>query len=393
MKLTDTKCRNEKPGDKAKKLSDGGGLYLHVQTNGSKYWRLKYRYLKKEKLLALGVYPTVSLAMARELRDEAKRKLAEGVDPSEHMKAEKRRKLAEAENSFKVVATEWHDIQKSRWTENHAGYTLRRLETNVFPFIGNKAITDIEPPEMLAVLRRIEERGACEMAGRVKSICSQVFRYAIASGKAARDPCQDLQGALKPYKKSHFSAIDSSEIPEFLDALNRNDARLYKHTQLAVKMLMLTFVRTSEMIQAKWDEFDLSEKTWIIPAERMKMSKSHIVPLSSQVIDILNDLRELSPSSPYIFPSQLGHKKHMSNNTVLKALERLGYKGRMTGHGFRALAMSTIKEKLGYRHEVVDRQLAHVPRSKVDRAYDRAQFLDERRKMMQEWADYLEGLS
>ncbi len=393
MKLNDKACKNKKPTDKPVKMADGGGLFLLVQPNGKKYWRMKYRYMNKERLLSFGEYPLVSLADARNKREEAKKLLLEKIDPSEQKKQDKRQKEIEAENSFKAIALEWHKNQSELWSDSHAKYTLRRLEQNIFPSFGNKPIITIEAPEILDTLKKVQDRGANEMATRLRSICSQVFRYGIVTGRASRNPAQDIHGALKPYKKSHFASIEINEIPEFLKTLNKNDARLYKHTQLAVKMLMLTFVRTSEMIEATWDEFDLENAQWFIPAERMKMKQPHIVPLSTQVLDILLELKALSPNSDYIFPSQFGHKKHMSNNTILKALERMGYKGKMTGHGFRALAMSAIKEKLNYRHEVVDRQLAHAPRSKVDRAYDRAKFLDDRVIMMQEWADYLEKLS
>jgi integrase len=390
MALTDSFCKNAQAKAKPYREFDGGGLYLQITTAGAKYWRLKYRYLDKEKCLALGIYPQVSLKEARAMRELAKKQLSNGIDPSQERKKEKRQKVREAENSFKAVAVEWHNLNLENWTPNHAAYTLRRMEQNLFPYIGNQPINTIEPPDLLETLRKIEERGASDMAGRIRSICGQVFRYAVATGRATRNPAADLVGALKPYKKGHFASIEINEIPEFIQALEGNKARLYRHTQLAAKMLMLTLVRTSELIEATWGEFDLENAQWVIPAERMKMRQQHIVPLSSQVLAILAELKALSPNSDYIFPSQFGHKKHMSNNTVLKGLERLGYKGRMTGHGFRSLGLSAIKEKLSYRHEVVDRQLAHAPKSKVDRAYDRAKFLDERKIMMQDWANYLD---
>ncbi|MDB5478402.1 MAG: Integrase [Alphaproteobacteria bacterium] len=284
---------------------------------------------------------------------------------------------------------EWIETHFSDKTDKYKKTVLSRFERDLFPALGSIPIIDVEAPDILESLRKVENRGAHELAGRLRGLCGQVFRYAIATGKAKRNPAQDLQGALRPYKRSHHACIEINEIPDLVKALEHNRARLYRHTHLAVKMLMLTFVRTSELIEATWDEFDLKNKQWVIPAERMKMANEHIVPLSDQVLAILAELKGLSPHSDYVLPSQLGHKKHMSNNTVLKALERMGYKGRMTGHGFRALGLSAIKEKLGYRHEVVDRQLAHAPRNAVDRAYDRAKFLDERTVMMQKWADYL----
>lgn len=393
MKLTDKSCKTAKAEDKARKLADGGGLFLYVQPNGKKYWRMKYRIGGIEKLLSFGEYPLLTLADARERREQAKKLISNGVDPSQHKKRQKRQKQAESENSFQAVTMEWIDNHFSDKTERYKKTVLSRFERDLFPAFGSMPINDIDAPDILETLRKVEKRGAHELAGRLRGLCGQVFRYGIVTGKAKRNPAQDLQGALKPYKKSHHAAIDTSEIPEFVKTLEQNHARLYRHTQLAVKMLMLTLVRTSELIEATWDEFDLENRQWIIPAERMKMDNVHIVPLSNQVMDILDELKTLSPHSDFIFPSQLGHKKHMSNNTVLKALERMGYKGRMTGHGFRALGLSAIKEKLGYRHEVVDRQLAHAPRNAVDRAYDRAKFLDERTVMMQKWSDYLDGLA
>lgn len=392
MKLNDKSCKNAKPEAKPVKMADGGGLFLLVQPNGKKYWRMKYRIGGKEKLLSFGEYPLIPLIDAKAKRENAKKLIADGIDPSLKKKQDKRQKKAESENSFHAVTMEWIDNHFSDKTERYKKTVLSRFERDLFPVFGSMPIMDIEAPDILEALRKVENRGAYELTGRLRGLCGQVFRYGVVIGKAKRNPAQDLQGVLKTYKKSHHASIEINEIPEFVKTLEQNHARLYRHTQLAVKMLMLTFVRTSELIEATWDEFDLENKQWVIPAERMKMDNAHIVPLSNQVMDILTELKELSPHSNYIFPSQLGHKKHMSNNTVLKALERLGYKGRMTGHGFRALGLSAIKEKLGYRHEVVDRQLAHAPRNAVDRAYDRAKFLDERTVMMQKWADYLYGV-
>ena len=244
----------------------------------------------------------------------------------------------------------------------------------------------------MQVIRKIENRGAHELAKRQLQKCGEIFRFAIAEGKAVRDPSNDIKEALKPVKKEHFAALDIKDLPEFLAAVDRNDARLYQSTRNALNLMLLTFVRTSELIEATWDEIDFDTKEWIIPGERMKMGKDHIVPLSDQAIEILKSQKEIAGHWPLVFPSSVKPKKSMSNNTILGAIKRLGYQGRMTGHGFRALAMSGIKQELGYRHEVVDRQLAHVPKNKIDKAYDRAQFLDERRKMMQEWADYTDTL-
>lgn len=395
MKLNDKICRNSKGKDKAFKLADGGGLYLHVQPDGAKYWRLKYYYLGKEKLLALGVYPITTLAEARDQRDAAKKLLQAGKDPSTVKKEKKKEAIRASKNTFRSVALEWHDNQKDVWTPQHALNVMRRLEIDIFPYIGSRPIAEIDPPELLDdVLRKIEKRGSLDVAARVKQICGQIFRYGVATGRCNRDITVDLKGALKAGKTKHFPSLDIKEIPQFLSVLEKNDARLYPRTRRAIRLLMLNFTRTTELIHATWKEFDLENAIWEIPAERMKMGNPHLVPLSRQAIQLLKEQKEETGhlNTPWVLPSQVRPQEPMSNNTILFAIGRMGYKGRMTGHGFRALAMSTIKEKLGYRHEVVDRQLAHAHRSKIDRAYDRAQFLPDRKIMMQEWADYLDNL-
>ena len=283
--------------------------------------------------------------------------------------------------------------RKEKWNPIYRDNILHRLELDIFPEIGCQPIKDIPPPQVLDAMRKIEKRGAHEMARRALQTTGQIFRYAVATGRAESDPTRDLKGALKPFKRGHFAALDSKELPEFLKVLNKNDARLFPQTIRAVRLLMLTFVRTGELIGAQWSEFDFEAGLWEIPAERMKMKKAHIVPLSRQAQALFLEQKELTGQWEWVFPNQVRPKKSMTNNTVLMALRRMGYQGKMTGHGFRALAMSTIKEKLGYRHEVVDRQLAHVPANQVDKAYDRAQFITDRTKMMQEWADYLDGLA
>ncbi|HWL52837.1 MAG TPA: integrase arm-type DNA-binding domain-containing protein [Chthoniobacteraceae bacterium] len=393
MKLTDRFVKTVKPKEKAYKLTDGGGLYLQVQPNGSKLWRLRYYFLGKEKLLSIGSYPTVTLAEARAKREEVKKLLVNGHDPAVQKREEKREAIRKAANTFEALAREWHEKQKDQWTPNHASCVMRRLEANVFPHIGSRLVQEIDALELLeCVLRRIEKRGANEVAARVKQICGQVFRYGIVTGRCQRDPSFDLKDALKKARGSHYAALDIKEMPEFLAALERNDARLFGRTRRGIRLLMLCFTRTSELIRATWDEFDLENGVWEIPAERMKMRRPHVVPLSRQAIEILREQqRETGDfNTRWVLPSQIKPRDPMSNNTILFAIGRMGYKGRMTGHGFRALAMTTIKERLGYRHEVVDRQLAHAPVSKVDRAYDRAQFLEERTFMMQDWADYLD---
>lgn len=392
MKLTDTACKAAKPKERPYKLADGGGMYLEVMPHGSRLWRLKYRMHGKEKRLSLGAYPETTLAEARAQRDAARKLLKAGADPSQNRKDEKLQARQNADNTFRAVALEWHEHFKTRWTERYGVHLLRRMEMDLFPEIGSRPIGSITPPQLLDAMRKIESRGAHEIARRALQICGQVFRFAIVTGRAERDPAADLRGALKPATHSHYAALDSKDLPEFLQALERNDARLYPQTRHAVRLLMLTFVRTSELIQAKWDEFDLEHAEWVVPAARMKMRKPHIVPLSRQAVALLKAQKAETAhlNTDWLFPNAVRPKKSMSNNTILFALGRLGYRGKATGHGFRALAMSTIKEKLHYRHEVVDRQLAHAPKSKIDAAYDRAAFLDERKKMMQHWSDYLD---
>lgn len=395
MSLSEVKCKAAKPAKKPYKLSDGHGLYLEVSPNGSKYWRMKYRYLSKENRLSFGVYDKVSLKEAREKCRAAQKQLEVGINPSHAKKEAKRNAALNAQNTFEAVAREWHEKQVDRWSQKYWDDVMQRFETNVFPYIGSRPIAEIEPPELLEVLQKIETRGALYVAGRIKQVCGQVLRYGVATGKCKRDPSSDLRGALKTAKTKHYAALDIKEMPEFLQALEKNDARLFARTRRAIRLLMLTFTRTTELIHARWNEFDLENAQWEIPAERMKMRTAHIVPLSRQVMELLKEQKEETQhlNTEFVFPNQIRPINPMSNATVLVAIRNMGYGGRMTGHGFRALAMSTIKEKLGYRHEVVDRQLAHAPGNKVDRAYDRAKFLDDRREMMQKWADYMDAVA
>lgn len=386
MPITDVTAKNAKPKEKLYKIADSDGMYLSVRPNGGKYWQMKYRFGGKEKTLSFGVYPEVTIKEAREKRDAARKLLRQEIDPSKAKKDKKLQTSLNAANNFEAIAREWHSTNADKWSEGHRKNILHRLEMDIFPQIGNYPIADITPPELLNVIRQIEKRGANEIAHRAKQTCGQIFRYAIVTGRADRDPSADLKDALKPAISGHYSALDAKDLPDFLKALERNEARLYLQTKLAVLLLVHTFVRTSELINATWEEIDLDNALWTIPGSRMKMGKDHLVPLSRQVLEMLKEQKKLTGQWNWVFPSVVSPRKAMSNNTILGAIRRLGFKDKTTGHGFRALAMSTIKEKLGYRHEVIDRQLAHAPVSKVDRAYDRAQFIDERKKMMQEWA-------
>jgi len=399
--LSPVQVKNAKPKDKAYKLSDGGGMYLEVMPTGAKLWRMKFRQANgKENRLAFGVYPDVSLEQARIKREEARRLKASGIDPAQARKETQRIKKEKAANTFEKIAREWHNNRLGAWRESTAKDTLNRLEKDIFPQIGALPISEITHKQMIATLRKIEERGAQEIAHRLKATCARIFSYANQNGIENRNPAADLKDVLKPVKPGHFAAITPDELPAFLKAMNQNDARLYKPTRIAMRLMMLLFVRTSELIETPWSEIDLERGEWIIPWHRMKRGKlavnpdktDHHVCLSQQALELLRELHTITGGNKWLFPNQRDHEKPMSNGAILMALKRMGYQNKMTGHGFRALAMSTLKERLGYRHEVVDRQLAHAQKDKVASAYDRAMFLEERKKMMQEWANYIDAI-
>lgn len=392
MPITDTAIRTAKPAGKARKLADEKGLFLLVTPNGGKWWRLKYRFGGKEKLLSLGVYPDVSLKDARDRRNEARRLLAEGIDPGEHRKATKTMKAELAANSFEAVAREWFAKYSATWVPSHADKIIRRLERDVFPWVGAKPASEIAAPELLAVLRRIEERGALDTAHRAMQNCGQIFRYAIATGRAERDPAADLRGALPPVKQKHLAAITEPQaIGPLLRAMDAYTGTLV--TKCALRLAPLVFVRPGELRQAEWAEIDLDGASWEIPAGRMKMKQPHIVPLSSQAVDILRELHALTGESRYVFPGARSNGRPMSNNAILAALRRMGYdKDEMSGHGFRAMARTVLDEVLGFRPDWIEHQLAHAVRDPNGRAYNRTAHLKQRREMMQAWADYLDAL-
>ena len=390
MALSDAKVRNAKPLAKSYKITDGQGLFLQVNPTGSKYWRLKYHFAGKEKLLALGVYPDVSLEDAREKRGNARKILAVGGDPSKAKQEAKRKLLAAVENSFELVAREWFLKQKKEWKPNTTKTVLNRLENDILPKLGSRPVAEINAPEVLAMLRAIEKRGALDMAKRAMQTTGQVFMYAIATGRAVRNPVPDLRGALETAPSKHRAYLKEAELPEFLRMLETYDG--HPETKLAIRFLMLTFVRTIEMRAAEWQEINFEKAEWRIPPSRMKMKEEHIVPLSRQAIAVLKALNGYSGNRHYLFPKQSKYTGFMSENTVLYALYRLGYHSRATGHGFRSTA-STILNENGFSPDVIERQLAHGERNKVRAAYNHAQYLPERRKMMQWWADYLDKIS
>lgn len=388
--LTELQVRKAKPAEKPHRLADGKGLYLEVMPNGSKYWRLKYRFDGKEKRAAFGVYPEVGLTAARKKRDEARKLLAAGIDPSEQKKEDKRVRALEAVSTFEAVAREWFESQKGGWSEVYAGKVISSLEVDAFPKLGSKPIASIEAPHMLEIIRKIETRGVRETAKRVLQRSRAVFQYGIMTGRCSRNPAADID-AETVLKKGpgvqHMARVKAAEIPQLMRDIADYQGDMV--TRLALRFMALTFARTKEMIQAEWAEFDEDlPAEWRIPAERMKMRDPHIVPLSHQALEVLGQLRELNGGEKHVFYSVQG-RKPISNNTMLFALYRMGYKSRMTGHGFRGLA-ATILRELGYSRDVVDRQLAHAERNQVTAAYVHAEFLPMRTEMMQHWADYLD---
>lgn len=403
--LTDVKVRNAKPKQKQYKLFDGGGLYLLVTTKGNKYWRVKYRFGGKEKTLALGTYPEISLKGgllnsddkdswfdgARDLCVKARKQVSSGIDPGELKKA---KKLAgnKSENSFEVVAREWHKKFSPQWSEIHAKTTLDRLENHIFPWLGNKPINEILAPDLLAVLRKIEARGHLETTHRVRGICSKIFRYAIVTSRAERDSAADLVGAVPPAKKNHLAAIkDPKKVKGLLKSIDGYDG--YSVVKLALQLAPLVFLRPGELRKGEWAEIDLENAEWNIPAERMKLKVPHLVPLSRQAVSILTELKVLTGNGHYIFPGIRSVKRSISDNTLNAALRRLGYESdEMTAHGFRAMARTIMAEVLHEKSELIEHQLAHAVRDPNGRAYNRTEFIADRKVMMQRWSDYLDGL-
>ena len=389
MPLTNTAIRNAKPRVKRYRLFDSQGLYIEVAPSGGKWWRLKYRILGKEKRLSLGVYPEVSLKDAREKRDQARRSLSEGADPIE---ARKLQSIADGA-SFEAVAREWFIKFAPGWSESHANRILRRLENDVFPWLGYRSIDQIDPPELLKVIRRIESRGALETAHRAIRNCGQVFRYAVATGRAERDPTTDLNGALPPARSRHYPTItDPEAIGDLLRAIDGYQGSPI--TRAALRLAPLVFVRPGELRHAEWPDINLKCAEWRIPPEKMKHRRIHLVPLSRQAITILKELQLRTGHGQYLFPGRRSPRRPMSENTINAALRNLGYdKNQMTGHGFRSMASTLLNEQGCWHPDAIERQLAHVERNNVRAAYNYAEYLDERRRMMQAWADYLESLN
>ena len=389
MKLTARQVDTSKPKDKPYKLSDGGGLYLLVNPNGSRYWRLKYRIAGKEKLLALGVYPDITLAEARQKRADAKKVLAAGGDPGQEKQEEKQAKEQAVANSFERLAMEWHSHKSTSWSEGYAEHLLMYLKKDIFPFIGQKAITDISQVEMLNVLRKMEQRGVLDKLKKSRQACRQIFTYAIITGRAEHNPVSDLAGALKSPKQQHYPHLLVDQIPDFLRALSEYSGSTI--TRNATRLLMLTGLRTIELRASEWVDIDFDKGVWNVPAERMKMRRPHLVPISTQVRELLEEIHQLTGRGKYVFPGRNDAGKPMSEASINQVIKRIGYDGKATGHGFRH-TMSTILHEQGYNTAWIETQLAHVDKNSIRGTYNHAQYLDGRREMLQWYADYMAAL-
>ena len=390
IEYKDARYRNALAQDKPYKLTDGKGLYLLIQPNGGKYWRLKYRYADKEKTLAIGVYPDVSLARARQDAKNAKTLLKAGVDPSQNKQREKAAKRLSVENTFKAVALEWYEKKQGEWDTGHAEKVKSQMEADLFKSLGPLPIIDIKPSDVLTTIKKIEKRGALDVAKRQLARCVQVFRYSIQTGRLSHNPATDLVGVIKSEKVQHMKALSRDDLPAFLNKLKTFD-RIKDRTRLALKLIVHTFVRPRNIREAEWDDINFERKEWRIPAHKMKVKSEHLVPLSAQAIEILEELKETAGKSNYIFPGDRSWKKPMSENALSYAMNRMGYKGKATPHGFRSTA-STILNESGFKPDVIERQLAHQERNKVRAAYNRSEYLDDRREMMDWWSSYIDGV-
>ncbi|MEQ5222385.1 integrase arm-type DNA-binding domain-containing protein [Providencia alcalifaciens] len=389
MPLNARQVDTAKPREKAYKMADGGGLYLQININGSKYWRMKYRFAGKEKKLSFGTYPDVSLADARAKRDEARKTLASNKDPGEIKKAEQLAKKLSITNTFEAIATEWYNAKVSNWSKSYADYVNRAFKNNVFPYIGSRPINEIKPLELLSVLQRIEKRGASELANKVRQRCGEVFRYAIVTGRAEYNPAPDLASSLQGYEKQHYPFLIATELPDFLQKLSNYTGSSI--TLLATRLLMLTGLRTVELRMAEWTEIDFNNRIWEIPKNRMKMRRSHLVPLASQSLDALHQLKQITGNYQFVFAGRNDVNKPMSEASINMVLKRIGYNGKATGHGFRH-TMSTILHEKGFNSAWIETQLAHVDKNSIRGTYNHAQYLEGRREMMQWYADYMDSL-
>lgn len=386
MALNELVIKGAKPRDRAYKMADEKGLFLLIKPNGGKYWRFRYDFGGKEKGLALGVYPEIPLKTARAKRDEAREQIRNGQDPCNLKRIEKLKRHISSEEAFEPVAREWIELCREKWSPHYAQSITQRLEDDLFPKLGRCRIGDITTMELLAALKAIESRGAIDIAHRARSYCGQIFRYAIVTGRAERDIAADLKGALRTRNPKSHARLEESELPEFLKKLEQYDGE--EQTKTALKLLIHTFVRTTELRGARWEEIDFAKAVWTIPASRMKMKEKHIVPLTDQVIDLFQKQKLITHNYEHVFPNRNKPRIFISENTLLYAIYRMGYHSRATSHGFRATA-STILNENGFNRDVIERQLAHAERNKVRAAYNHAEYLPERRKMMEWWSGHI----
>ncbi len=391
MALTDARLRNARPSSRPFKLADGGGLYIEVRPSGSKLWRYRYRIVGKENVFALGAYPELTLAEARREHIHARELVKQGIHPSHHRQNEKLRRTTESKNTFEAVAREWVEQNKPKWSGYYARQVERVLETDAYPYIGALPIKQITAAHLHEILTRIKKRGASTVAIMARQWFSAIFRYAVSTLRADSDPAIALKGAISRPKVQHHKPLTRTEIPEFLKKLDTFGG--YRTTAIALRLLLILFVRPGELRAAEWSEFDLEHAEWRIPPERMKMGELHIVPLPTQAIELLKELQTLTGGRQYLFPNYRRPKTYMTATTLNRAIERMGYAGRFSAHGFRATASTMLNELSCYRPDVIERQLAHKERNAVRASYNQAQYLDERRKMMQEWATHIDALA
>ncbi|HHU4723136.1 TPA: tyrosine-type recombinase/integrase [Klebsiella quasipneumoniae] len=389
MPLTDLEIRRSKPLEKPYTLNDGNGLSLLIEPNGSKGWRFRYRFDGKPKMLSLGTYPLTSLTDARQKRDEAKKLVAAGINPSDVRKRDKRDRQNEISNTFEAIAREWYEKRIDRWSVSYSEEMLKTFEADVFPYIGGRPIVEIKPMELMGVLSRLDERGATEKLRKVRQRCGEVWRYAIVTGRAEYNPAPDLASAFSPHKKEHYAFLKTEELPEFFRTLNTYSGSIV--VKLAMRLQVLTGLRPGELRQGQWSEIDFEKRLWEVPPARMKKRRPHCVPLSDQAIAILEQLKPITGQYPFIFPGRIHHSKPISEMAMNVLIRRIGYAGRVTGHGFRH-TMSTILHEQGYNTAWIETQLAHVDKNSIRGTYNHAQYLDGRREMLQWYADYMAAL-
>ncbi|HEK2025862.1 TPA: tyrosine-type recombinase/integrase [Proteus mirabilis] len=389
MKLTDMAIKKAKPREKVYSLGDGNGLSLIVEPNGSKGWRFRYQFNGKSKMISLGIYPVITLNEAREKRDNARKLVANGVDPSEARKEERNKVSGQSENTFKKITLEWFNGRKDRWSEGYRDDMMEAFENDVFPYIGDRPIAEIKPLELLEVLSIMEERGVTEKLKKVRQRCGEVWKYAIITGRAEYNPAPDLASAFIPHQRENYPYLLADELPEFLSSVDKYQGSQIVRT--ALNILMLTGLRPGELRKSEWSFIDFESRTWKLPEKIMKMGRVHVVPMSDQVISLLRQIQPISGDYQYIFPSRTNHKKHLSEMAINTMIGRMGYRGRATGHGFRH-TMSTILHEKGFNTAWIELQLAHVDKNSIRGTYNHALYLEGRRDMMQWYADYIDEL-